>query len=247
MADGEFVDQNVIGIAGRSSIACFDIICTYEGVSAHAGANPWEGVNALDAIVSAYNNVSMLRQQMRPDERIHGAIMQAPKITNAIPEHTQTKYTIRSPTIQGAKALGDRVRRCLEAGALATGCQFNLEQSKAYADLLVNQPLSEEYSKCMEDQGERILGSDNKPIPASTDQGNVSHVLPALHGIIGIPASDGSKNHTHGFAAVSGTEEAYLRTVKAGKAMAMTGWTILTDDDFYGRVTQAFEGGKPRT
>jgi len=40
--------------------------------SAHAGLAPWEGKNALDAAFLAYASISALRQQIRPDERVHG-------------------------------------------------------------------------------------------------------------------------------------------------------------------------------
>lgn len=242
MSEEDYADRNVLGVAGRSSISCYDITAKYHGVSAHAGAAPWEGVNALDAIVAAYNNIAMLRQQIRPGERIHGAILQAPTITNAIPELTRTKYTIRSPTMEGTKTLGARVRRCLEAGALATGCKLELEESSIYADLIVNRPLCDGFRLCMEDQGERILGVDDDPLPGSTDQGNVSHVVPALHAIIGIPVNDGAKNHTRQFTSAAGSEEAHRLAVTAGKAMAMTGWMVLVDDGFYRNVRDAFVG-----
>lgn len=240
MAEEEYSDKNVIGVAGRSSIACYSTTAIYRGVSAHAGAAPWEGVNALDALVAAYNNISMLRQQIRPDERIHGAVMQAPKITNAIPELTRTKYTIRSPTMKGTKALGERVRRCLEAGAYATGCQIELEDDALYADLIVNKPLSEGFRLFFQDQGLQVLDVVDDPLPGSTDQGNVSHIMPALHAVIGIPVRDNAKNHTRQFTAAAGTEEAHRRTVASGKAMAMTGWMALVDDQFYRRVSDAF-------
>lgn len=38
----------------------------YKGKAAHAAAFPWEGRNALDAAVMAYNSISLLRQQMKP-------------------------------------------------------------------------------------------------------------------------------------------------------------------------------------
>lgn len=44
----------------------------YHGKASHASAYPWEGVNALDAAVLCYNNLSVLRQQMKPDWRVHG-------------------------------------------------------------------------------------------------------------------------------------------------------------------------------
>ncbi|KMU76630.1 hypothetical protein CISG_05773 [Coccidioides immitis RMSCC 3703] len=246
MSDARFREHGVIGSSGSSSIACYDIVCTYEGVSAHSAANPHEGINALDAVVSAYNNISMLRQQIRPDERIHGTILQAPKITNAIPEHTATKYSVRSPTIKGVQELGKRVCKCMEAGALATGCKLKIEESPIYADLRLNQPLCDAFQAHMGDQGEKIFSGESDGLSGSTDQGNVTYAIPGLHALIGIPVTDDANNHTHGFAAAAGTEVAHERTLKGGKAMAMTGLDILTDDDFYARVIEDFEKDKKR-
>ncbi|EEP82847.1 conserved hypothetical protein [Uncinocarpus reesii 1704] len=246
MSDASYCKQGVIGSSGSGSIACYDIVCTYDGVSAHSAANPYEGVNALDAVVSAYNNISMLRQQIRPEERIHGTILQAPKITNAIPEHTVTKYSVRSPTIKGAQELGKRVRKCLEAGALATGCKIKVEESPIYAELRINQPLCDSFQAHMGEQGEKIFSAEPKGLTGSTDQGNISYAVPGLHALIGIPVEDGSNNHTHGFTAAAGTRVAHERVVKGGKAMAMTGLDILLNDEFYARVMADFELDKTR-
>jgi metal-dependent amidase/aminoacylase/carboxypeptidase family protein len=226
------------------SISCYDLIAVYRRVSAHAADSPWDGVNALDAVVSAYNNISMLRQQIHPTERIHGAILQAPTVTNAIPELTRVKYTIRSPTTERTKALGARVRKCLEAGALATGCRIELEETAVYADLVINPPLCKAFQEYMGDQGDRVWGCDETPISASTDQGNVSQIMPALHALIGIPVEDGARNHTRQFTFAVGTEEAHTKAVTTGKAMAMTGWKVLVDDDFYEEGKTAFKPGK---
>ncbi|PLB51234.1 hypothetical protein P170DRAFT_355320 [Aspergillus steynii IBT 23096] len=241
MSDGSLHELGIAGVAGQTSISCFDLICTYEGVSAHASANPWDGVNALDAIVCAYNNISMLRQQIKPEERIHGAIMEAPKITNAIPERTVTKYTVRSPSMKNTVALGERVRACLQAGALATGCKLHIEETEIYADLRVNEPLCGEFAKCMKEQGEQVQDVASSPIPGSTDQGNVSYALPALHANIGIPVSSGAQPHTHDFCTAAGRLEAHEIILKAAKAMAMTGWALLTDNSLYGEVRDAFD------
>ncbi|CAG8921428.1 unnamed protein product [Penicillium salamii] len=246
MSEEEF-GSNFVGNAGRSLIACYDITAFYRGVSAHASASPWEGVNALDALVTGYNSISMLRQQMRPDERVHGAILEAPTVTNAIPEITRVKYSIRSRTMEGARALGDRVRKCLVAGAIATGCTMELEETQMYADLVVNAPLCESFRESVGEQGARLSAHDDVLIPGSTDQGNVSQLIPALHGLIGIPVSDGAKNHTRQFTAAAGTSIAHDRMIMAGKAMAMTGWKLIVDEKLYGNVRNAFteaRGGK---
>lgn len=53
-------------------VAEHDMTVKYHGKASHAAAYPWEGVNALDAAVLAYSNLSVLRQQMKPTWRVHG-------------------------------------------------------------------------------------------------------------------------------------------------------------------------------
>ncbi|KAM0405810.1 hypothetical protein ACHAQC_000899 [Fusarium culmorum] len=222
MSEDDYLDKGALGCAGFSNVASYSVRGTYHGVSAHAGATPWEGVNALDALVSAYVNISMLRQQILPSERIHGAIVEAPKpSSNAIPALTKTEYTARSPTIRGAKKLAGRIRQCMEAGALATGCKLDVEEKA----------------------GIKVLKTSG-PVAAATDQGNVSYVKPALHAIVGIPVEDGCKNHTPGFNKAAGTSVAFERAVSSGKAMAMTALDVVMDDAFYAQVQQKFEEDK---
>ena len=241
MSDAEYTDQGVLGSAGFSSVASHSLQGTYIGVGAHAGASPWEGVNALDALVSAYVNVSLLRQQIRPTERIHGAIVEAPKVNgNAIPARTKIEYTVRSTTIKGARALGDKVRLCVEAGAVATSCDVEVEDMSGYADLRVNETLCGSFQKQMQANGVKVLKRQGY-VAAATDQGNVSYVVPALHAIVGISVDDGSKNHTPGFTKAAGSATAYERAVVSGRAMSMTGWEILTDDALFAKVKRDFE------
>ncbi|CAJ0554871.1 Ff.00g133840.m01.CDS01 [Fusarium sp. VM40] len=241
MSDHEYIERGFLGTAGFSNVASYSLEGIYHGVSAHAGATPWEGINALDALVSAYLNVSMLRQQILPSERIHGAIVEAPKpSSNAIPALTKTEYTARSPTIRGAKDLAGRIRQCLEAGALATGCKLEVEDKPGYADLRINDALCSSFQQHIAANGIKVMKSDG-PVAAATDQGNVSYAVPALHAVIGIPADDGSKNHTAGFTKAAGTAVAYERTILSGKAMAMTGWDVLTNDEFFDEVRGYFE------
>lgn len=116
------------GKAGILMNARQQINCEFTGKSAHAGATPWDGQNALDAFVSAYNNVAMLRQQIRPLERIHCALLDTPKVANVIPAYNKACWQVRSPTLGGLRSLVDRVQNCIQAGALATGCEVDLIQ-----------------------------------------------------------------------------------------------------------------------
>lgn len=86
------------------------------------------GINALDALISSYNNVAVLRQQLLPGQRIHVAFLDTPKVANVIPAYTKVFWQVRSPTLKGLNTLIGKVRNCIEAGALATGCQVKIEE-----------------------------------------------------------------------------------------------------------------------
>ena len=51
-----------------------------------------KAVNALDAAVMAYQNVSVLRQQMKPSWRVHGVITNGGAKPNIIPEEASMSY-----------------------------------------------------------------------------------------------------------------------------------------------------------
>ena len=94
---------------------------TYHGVSSHASAFPWEGVNALDAAVMAYNAVSVLRQQLKPTWRLHGVITDGGNKPNIIPEKASLAYYVRTPTEEELMVLRSKAHRCFESAAQATG------------------------------------------------------------------------------------------------------------------------------
>jgi amidohydrolase len=112
------------GLAGLKLIASHKFKTEFRGKPAHAAGEPWNGVNALDAAVAAYSNVGLLRQQMEPDERVHGVIEAGGTVPNVITDYTRMNWNVRSPTIERADKLLARVRNCIEAAALASGCKL---------------------------------------------------------------------------------------------------------------------------
>jgi len=96
----------------------------FRGKPAHAAGEPWNGINALDAAVAAYNNVGLLRQQMEPDERVHAVIEAGGTVPNVITDYTRMNWNVRSPTIERADKLLARVNNCLEGAAKASGCSL---------------------------------------------------------------------------------------------------------------------------
>lgn len=113
------------GLAGWRLIASQKLRVEFRGRTAHAAGDPWNGLNALDAAVAAYNNVSLLRQQIEPYDRIHGVFEDGGTAPNVIPHYTRMAWCIRSPTVKRSKKLLERVKACFEAGAAATACSIN--------------------------------------------------------------------------------------------------------------------------
>jgi metal-dependent amidase/aminoacylase/carboxypeptidase family protein len=182
------------GIAGVLFNARKQIHVKFAGKNAHAGGNPWEGINALDALVASYNNVSVLRQQILPEERIHCAFLDTPKVANVIPSHTKAYWQVRSPTLKGLNSLVTRVRNCIDAAALATGCGVEMVEyatpimsillndiylsgvlfyyrDSLYTDIKLNETLCGQYQAHMSRYDRKIAKSSDKVMTASSDIG----------------------------------------------------------------------------
>ena len=95
-----------------------------KGVATHASGSPWEGKNALDACVAMYNNVSMMRQQIKMTDRVHCVISNGGDRPNVIPDKTVSWYQIRAKTNEDFETLRKKLMSCAEAAEKATGNSF---------------------------------------------------------------------------------------------------------------------------
>ncbi|UYV60510.1 hypothetical protein LAZ67_1001365 [Cordylochernes scorpioides] len=203
-------------------IAVNRVKVTYKGRSAHASGYPWEGVNALDAAVSCYNSIALLRQQIKPNSRIHGIITKGGSYPSIIPDETELQLYIRAATLRDLRHLSRRVEGCIKAAAVATGCEVAYQFDKNSVDaLLTNKVLANLYQKHAETLGVVFQDSDHGVIPfmASTDMGNVSHVVPSIHPTYTIGTV--APNHSIAFAQAAGAPAAQEPTLAAAKSMAL--------------------------
>jgi len=82
----------------RPSLGIVKVTCEFFGKAAHASSWPWRGVNALNAVIQLFVALDFMRQQTRPDARIHGVITKGGEQANIIPEHTAAEFYLRAPT-----------------------------------------------------------------------------------------------------------------------------------------------------
>ncbi|KND87789.1 Peptidase M20 domain-containing protein 2 [Tolypocladium ophioglossoides CBS 100239] len=113
------------GLAGLLFIAGHKFGAEFGGKTTHAAGEPWNGTNALDAAVAAYSNVATLRQQIRPDERIHAIIEEGGLAPKIIPDYTRMNWGVRASFIGRCDKLLERVTKvCFDQAhpnALAKG------------------------------------------------------------------------------------------------------------------------------
>ncbi len=218
--DRTLLHQDLLGIVR--------VTFEFAGKAAHASADPWAGINALDACVQTYNAISMLRQHVRPDCRIHGIITNGGAAANIIPEYAAATFYVRAPRIDSMWELYRRVVACAEASAQATGATLTVTQAdNVYEPLRRNQTLLDLFAANMR----RVGLGEGEPIPdrlGSSDIGNVSQVIPAIQPMIAI-APAGMAIHTRDFAEAAVQPLARAAMLAAAKTMAMTTYDLLAD------------------
>lgn len=174
----------------------------YDGRAAHAAAYPERGINANDAFLVAQLAISLMRQQLPAAVRVHGVQTRGGEAPNAIPERTEGRWYVRAETTEQLLELEERVLKCFEAGALASGARLTVTpESKRYAEMRTDEDALALYRA-----NAIALGRDFDVDPqaatmnrASTDMGNVSLIVDAIHPYIGVGGE--ASNHQPGFAA----------------------------------------------
>ncbi|KAJ8090516.1 hypothetical protein PM082_002404 [Marasmius tenuissimus] len=228
-----------------SSLAVKKIEVEFFGHTAHAALSPWEGKNALDAAVVAYNSIAALRQQMHPTWRVHGILEGKDWAFNVIPAYAKYIAGVRAPTRAEVEIAVKRILPCFEAAATATGCTSKITVYDGMYDLRQNVGLGRDVEKTFKAKYGRIEREKWGIKSASTDFGNVGYELPALHPGYAIPTVPDGGNHTVLFASAAATEEAHRATLDIAEALALTGVRVVVDDEWYEKeVRAAFETDK---
>ena len=215
----------------------------YTGKEAHASAYPFLGVNAADALVVAQTAIGLLRQHLRAGDRVHGIVTKGGDAANIIPAHTRGAWMVRAETLDQLQEVRDKVVRCFEAGALATGSTLELTRDpNPYSEMRHDHELSAMYQRNAEALGRSFADPDRGA--GSTDMGNISLAMPSIHPTIGIDALP-AVNHQPEFTAKCATPAADQAVVDGAVAMAWTAVDAATDATLRGRLLagEGAEGG----
>ncbi len=212
----------------------------YHGRTAHASVSPHLGVNAADAITVAQVAIGLLRQHLRRGDQIHGIVTRGGEAANIVPGEASARYFYRAPTLAQLAELEPRLRRCFEAGALATGAGLDIaELGPAYSEFDHDADLAARYRANAVELGRMFPTAGGGRSPAgSTDMANVSLLMPTIHPTVGIDCHP-AVNHQPEFAAHCITPSADQAMLESAIAMAWTAVDAATDETLRARLLAA--------
>jgi amidohydrolase len=202
---------------------------SYEGREAHASAYPELGINAADALVIAQSAIGLLRQHLRPTDRVHGIVTKGGDAPNIVPAHTTARYMVRAETLEQLEEVREKVLRCFEAGALATGATLAVREQTAYAHMRHDHDIAAFYRANAEALGRSFPPVDPGAASFSTDMGNVSLSIPSIHPMVSVDSLP-AVNHQAEFAAACVSEPADRAIHDAAIALAWTAIDLATDE-----------------
>lgn len=194
------------------------------GRSSHAGGSPHMGINALNAASLAMMGIHANRETFQDQDciRVHPIITRGGDVVNAVPADVGIETFVRGKTVAAIMEANEKVDRALRAGAMAVGARVRIETLSGYLPMMTNSDLAEVYRENAADLvGEECVGEVGHR-GGSTDMGDVSHIMPAIH-----PYAAGATGIGHGNNYL--IEDYGLAAVTAGKALALTVVDLLAD------------------
>lgn len=244
----------------------------YTGKAAHAAASPDAGRSALDGVEIMTHAINLLREHVPQETRMHYIITKGGSAANIVPEHAEVSLIVRHPDLKTLEGIWERALNCAQAGATATGTRMDFEITSGYANIvsvpslisLLDRNLRAVGGVQYNDEERRfaealranvdvanapplgteagILPPRTAIVPASTDVGDVSQVVPTGHFLVAV-FPPGIPLHTWLSTACAGTSIARKGMVVAAKTLALSAMDLIANPSL---VTDAKTGWQER-
>lgn len=219
------------------ALASEDVEVVFHGLQAHAAADPWRGRNALDAMIQLFSAVGLWRQQLHPQNRVHGIIQEGGTAANIIPDRTRAWFMLRSPDQEEYERIKARFGELVQGAAIATGTTAEVAYSGGAMTVRPNPTLEARWVANAAAYG--IVDQGPDPSPGSTDMGNVSWHCPTIHPELAI-APEGTPGHSIAFRDAAATEAADRTTLLAATLVAGVAYELFNDPDLVAAAWRDF-------
>jgi aminobenzoyl-glutamate utilization protein B len=253
---------------GLGNYALIGAKFTFKGRTAHGGVNPWDGKDAVDAVVLMDIGMDKLREHLRPTYRAHRTITHGGVQPNIIPDMGQIWWFVRDASGPWAKENFDKLVNIAKGAALMTGTTMEMEPFGAAWPSLGNKAIAEAVQKNIDmvglpnwteeenkfakelqkSMGRKEIGLPTKPLPlapgrqnsSSNDIGDITWVVPT--GTIRFPSVVPGIQAHHWSAGITPTMSiGHKGAVVGAKVIAASVLDLLTSDELRATAKKQFE------
>lgn len=217
----------------------------FTGTPSHAALAPWEGKSALTACLETFRLIDSQRVHFRDGVRVHGYVINGGQAVNIIPELAIAEFSVRALDLRELARVHEIVDRCARGAALACGVEVTITRREGYKDMVNNLPMARRFGDHLRALGRAPKETDATVGAGSTDMGDISHAVPAIHPWIAICDEGETTCHQHAFERSAGSPRGLQSMLVAAKAMALTAADLLLEDDLHRAVTDAFAARHP--
>lgn len=192
----------------------------FRGAPAHAAAAPWDGQSALTACLETFRLIDSQRVHFRDGVRVHGFVTNGGQAVNIIPERAAAEFSVRATHHEELVRVRAIVERCARGAALAAGVEVTIGVREGYREMKNNMTLARRFGSELAARGRVPLEADPSVGSGSTDMGDVSQHVPAIHPWLAICDRGEALCHQHRFAECARSERGMDTMITAAKALA---------------------------
>ena len=234
--------SNLVGRGGRAATT---IHVSFHGKSAHSSA-PSNGINALSAAIHVFNQIDLMRPTFQIQDNINGVILEGGTAANVIPELARCEFNLRAETMMRIEFLIDLVKSSIERAEALTRARAEVTVEPIYAERYPNRPMCETFKNNMESLGISMSWPTPGKLYGSSDIGNVSIKLPAIHDYLSITDDKTIQSHSKAYADPAATPQADDICLKGAKGLAMTALDILESSEFRDEINAYHDAQVPK-
>ncbi|MET9961767.1 amidohydrolase [Streptomyces sp. NPDC006326] len=208
----------------------------FHGRAAHPTGDPTRGIDALAGLVQLFNTVAVVSRRLPPGSHVQGIVTHGGTATNIVPDYAEGLFGLRAATTAALDELVRELGVWAAGVAAATGTTADVRRiGKGYAHFRDNDVLSERFTRHLARSGITLT----QPVPGtylgSSDIGDVSTRVPAIHPFVAILGEEAS-DHTPAFARAADSERGRAVMLAAAEALACTAADVLLRDDLSARA-----------
>lgn len=228
----------------RGGLATRSISIEYHGKSVHSSF-PEGGVNALQAVIQTFNMIDQFRALFPLKTNINGIITDGGKAANIIPDYASCEFSVRAATAKDLIIVVEYIEHIVKTIEKLIGVKSRIDKGLMYTERYPNRHMDEKLKENIAQ-----FGIDMEcPAPdmkyGASDIGNVSLKIPSIHSYIKI-AEKGVNSHSRDFTKAANSPRAHEQMIKAAKAMSLTGYDILTDENLRRNINEEFNNTVPK-